>query len=654
MMEDPYRGLMPYQEGDADYFFGRDTERTVIASNLSAARFTLLYGPSGVGKTSALRAGVMRDLRLEAQRNLDELGLPEFAVVWLSEWRGDPVATLDAAVREGVGIAMGGDGGPVEGDTPIDRLAAWNERLNGEIFLILDQFEEYFLYHPNDGPNSFGALLPQIVTNQNLQVNVLLSLRDDALSGLDRFKGRIPDLFANYLRIDRLNRAAGQLAIEQPVLRWNQQRSETDPEITVDPELVTRVLDEVRTGRQGFGERGRGRADEATTANEEIETPFLQLVMQRIWSEERQENSNRLRYETLDRLGGAGEILRTHLGRVLDTLPEDERKIAQSVFYYLVTPSGAKIAHSAEDLASYSDNDADLIEKVLKRLCERQSRILRVVAASDETAGNRYEIYHDVLGNAILEWQRDSKIAEQTNQLLQEQANASAQRQNLIRKTARLNIAVVILGTALLVGFYTLRNAQMDTARQETQLMFEALQGTVSQSQKIYLAAAKGSGTTKPPPPPPSVANRNIIWELENAISDDIETGRLTLLTTASGTGITLSTTNLFASGEADISAEGLVSIQKIATALENTDGRILIAGHTDSVPLSARGDYKTNAELSLARAQAVAAIISANLTEAGRVFAEGRGASEPIADNTTTEGRSINRRIEITLQGVY
>ena len=55
----PYRGLTPYTETDAAYFFGRTAEITTITANLEVSRLTLLYGPSGVGKTSVLRAGVI-------------------------------------------------------------------------------------------------------------------------------------------------------------------------------------------------------------------------------------------------------------------------------------------------------------------------------------------------------------------------------------------------------------------------------------------------------------------------------------------------------------------------------------------------------------------------------------------------------------------
>ena len=63
MRECPYAGLMPFTEEQAEFFFGREAEREIITANLMASRLTLLYGPSGVGKSSVLNAGVAHDLR---------------------------------------------------------------------------------------------------------------------------------------------------------------------------------------------------------------------------------------------------------------------------------------------------------------------------------------------------------------------------------------------------------------------------------------------------------------------------------------------------------------------------------------------------------------------------------------------------------------
>ena len=61
----PFKGLAAFGDSELDalFFFGREREREVIVANLLASRLTVLYGESGVGKSSLLAAAVVRDLR---------------------------------------------------------------------------------------------------------------------------------------------------------------------------------------------------------------------------------------------------------------------------------------------------------------------------------------------------------------------------------------------------------------------------------------------------------------------------------------------------------------------------------------------------------------------------------------------------------------
>lgn len=106
-----------------------------------------------------------------------------------------------------------------------------------------------------------------------------------------------------------------------------------------------------------------------------------------------------------------------------------------------------------------------------------------------------------------------------------------------------------------------------------------------------------------------------------------------------------------FASGKADLTNDLSALAAAIGAVLETQTGPIRIVGHTDSVPPSGRGQFKTNEQLSEARAQTVAALVTANLTDKDRVSVEGLGPVEPIADNATKEGRARNRRVEIMIQ---
>jgi WD40 repeat protein len=389
----PYKGLAPFDDSELDafLFFGRARETEVVTANVLASRLTVLYGPSGVGKSSLLRAGVVRSLRAEP-------GFPRPAVIYYGSWAGDAVGGLEDAAFSSIAETLGHEPTDSPGGL-VDRLAAWSAELGAEICLLLDQLEELFLYHADESRGGFLDLLPQLVTRPGLRVNVLLGVRDDALSQLDVFKARIPNLFANSLRLDHLDREAGRAAILGP-LECYAALGQPEAAVEIEDELVESVLDEVAAGRIDPGVSGRGGREHAGEAGR-IETPYLQLVLQRIWEVERERGSKVLRLQTFRELGGAQRIVEDHLDRALLALTPSEKDAAANVFGHLVTPSGTKIAHGVADLASYAAVGERDLEPVLRALAGQ--RILRPLGENGH-AGGRYEIFHDVLADAVLAW----------------------------------------------------------------------------------------------------------------------------------------------------------------------------------------------------------------------------------------------------------
>jgi WD40 repeat protein len=420
----PYVGLTPFTEADAPFFFGRETDRRILISNLSAARLTLVYGPSGVGKSSLLRAGVARDLRSTAEAALKERRLPEAIGVVFASWRDDPLVGLaDLLATTVCDLLAERATAPVprEAKTLDELLAAWNERLDTQarrleletnvrqpehvdLLLILDQFEEYFLYHPDEiGPGTFASEFARAVNRRELRANFLVSVRDDAYTQLDRFEDEIPNIFGNNIRIEHLGQDAAEDAIRGPVARYAELGGSGAGPADIEDGLVDAVLSQVRTGTVVLGQAGGGiiESDESE-ADLRVETPFLQLVMQRLWYEERESGSQVLRLRTLERLGGAERIVRAHLDQAVSALDEDAQDVAGRVFGRLVTPSGTKIAHLPSDLAALEDIPIERLMPMLEGLS--QARILRSVAPAPGEKEPRYEIFHDVLAPAVLEW----------------------------------------------------------------------------------------------------------------------------------------------------------------------------------------------------------------------------------------------------------
>jgi WD40 repeat protein len=424
----PYRGLAPFEDTELDalYFFGRERDTEIVVANLIASRLTVLYGPSGVGKSSLLFATVARSLR----------ALPEAPVVVVfSSWGGDPTEELAAAVAEPAGI---------EADGLVDTLE--RAQAGRDVYLILDQAEEYFTYH--ESPGRFEAELAAIL-NRPLRVNVLLSLREDTLASLDRLKSEVPQLFSNVLRLDRLDRAAGRAAIVGPLRRWNELEGE---DVSAEDALVEGVLDGVGVGRIELGPGGVGSV-EGNGAARGIEAPYLQLVMQRLWDVERAAGSSTLRVATLAELGGAGQVVADHLERAIGALTPEQQEIAARLFDHLVTPSGTKIAHETSDLAAFAGASPDEMSPVVETLAAH--RILR----TDESG--RWEIFHDVLAGAVLGWKTRYEAERAV-----ERARAEARRRH--RRLAFLAfgaLVALVAASALAVFAFSQRSDARDQAR---------------------------------------------------------------------------------------------------------------------------------------------------------------------------------------------
>jgi WD40 repeat protein len=476
----PYKGLMPYDEDDAAFFFGREAERDVIVANLMAARLTLLYGPSGVGKSSILRAGVARHLHQLSDEELTERGHRDFAVVVFNSWRDDPVAGLEAAIQGCLRRIFPGERLEMAPGRLAERLGSWTRQFELEIFIILDQFEEYFLYHGDeDGEGTFAVEFPRLLAVPDVRVNVLIGIREDALATLDRFEGRLPNLFDNFLRLQHLDREAARGAIEEPVLQFNRLAA-PDKQVRIELELVETLLDQVQTGRVIVGESGLGMVEgTGSAADERIETPYLQLVMIRLWAEEMAAGSHVLRLATLTRLGGAQQIVRTHLDEAMGNLQLEDQEIAARVFHHLVTPSGTKIAHTAGDLSEYTDVPTTALSGVLERLSGGGTRILRPIAPPSEDAEDyRYEIFHDVLAAAILDWrgryvlgQERAKADQQHARELEVEARKQREAREVVRverrraHMARVAAAAMALLLVATVAFWYKSEANAKAAQ---------------------------------------------------------------------------------------------------------------------------------------------------------------------------------------------
>lgn len=119
---------------------------------------------------------------------------------------------------------------------------------------------------------------------------------------------------------------------------------------------------------------------------------------------------------------------------------------------------------------------------------------------------------------------------------------------------------------------------------------------------------------------------------------------------------ISLSGAILFESGSAEFISDARPVLDKISKILDNYDKNIIeVEGHTDNVPIVSPGKYEDNDVLSMYRALNVADYIrDVSSLNPAHIKSSGRGEYMPVADNSTAEGRALNRRVEIKIYNSY
>lgn len=113
---------------------------------------------------------------------------------------------------------------------------------------------------------------------------------------------------------------------------------------------------------------------------------------------------------------------------------------------------------------------------------------------------------------------------------------------------------------------------------------------------------------------------------------------------------VKLASSILFDSGKTELKAEGQAALANLATALKSLNDReFLVAGHTDNVPIKTNR-FKNNWDLSTARAVEVVQFLITQGMTSSNIGAAGYGENDPVADNSTEDGKAQNRRIEVIL----
>lgn len=350
--ENPYKFLDYFHDSPEDRrrFGGRDREVHDIVTRATNERTLVLYGPSGIGKTSLLLAGVFPALEERQVR-------PVYARVLTS-----PLADL--------GRALSAQPGETLRDT-LARLAA-----AGPLALFLDQFEELFIRF-RDQPEAraaFAEAVGAVVSDTSLDVTVVFSLREDYLASLDELSTQMKDLLADRYRLQPLTAFGVRQAVTRPLV---------DAGIPFEPAVVSgliRALEEV-----------------------DFEPPVLQIFCSELYKEAVKRAGGalpRITVADLERLGGCDNVFRRYLEGVAKALPTEWNLLTRIVLDSLITREGTKRATTLADLLNldFSAGEKEVVE-ILDLLVQH-----RLVRRQEKDGEVWYELIHERLISVVSDW----------------------------------------------------------------------------------------------------------------------------------------------------------------------------------------------------------------------------------------------------------
>ncbi len=356
----PFRHLAPLTEADRGRLHGREADLAMLTEHVLFRRSVIYTAPSGVGKTSLLRAGLIP--RLEA------LGIHAIYV----RCRGSHPAVIASAIYP-------------EAATIADAVSAWHQHTGGKLVLVLDQLESA-LAEASPKSDLVREVLDFERWPAGAEISVVLTIREDYLA---RLVSRTQDLEpgAPIVRLPPLGPGGARDAIVGPI---------TEARLAIEPELLETLLADLQRAAAAIGpEMGWG-------ASPAVYPPHLQLACTVLY-EALEPGSAMLTLANYRRLGGFDAIVGEHLERVLDTELADGRDvIARDLFVALVTTAHERAMRPETELVEIvgARHGVHEVRAVLEALRAR-GLLVRVRDAGGEPG---WELVHDSLVPRVLAW----------------------------------------------------------------------------------------------------------------------------------------------------------------------------------------------------------------------------------------------------------
>lgn len=372
----PYKFLDYYTENDQGLFFGREEEIENICSRILARRSFLLYGRSGVGKSSILRAGVIPRLQDQGHR------------ACIVRSFTDPLQHMERMVRRLVLEAGEDDFDP----DAVSLRELLHRRWSGptsRIVVMLDQFEEFFLLLDAGDRQAFIDELGAIMEDDALPLQFVFVTREDMLAEMSQLKPAVPEIFHHEYRLARLSPEQAARAIAGPAWRVG---------CRYEDQLVDRLLEDL-------------------SDQDAVDPPHLQIVCDTLYDQ--RDTKNLITESAYDRLGGASQILADYLSRVLRRFSAADLSVVQQVLLALISADERLIVVREAELASRIRTgdryDDDALGSLLGELVDA-----RIVRRRNQDGEGWLELAHECMIPEVSRWLTNSVYeAKQARSLLE-------------------------------------------------------------------------------------------------------------------------------------------------------------------------------------------------------------------------------------------
>ena len=444
--QNPWLGLSSYSEETRAYFHGRDEEAAELARRVQRKLLTVLFGQSGLGKTSLLRAGLVPRLRGSGF-------CPVYVRIDYAAESPSPAEQIKQAIFRATSEAghWTEAGSAVEGESlweflhhrgDLLRDAAGNTVLP---LLIFDQFEEIFTLAQADDAGRRRAQrfideLSDLVENRppaelearidrdevaaedfdfaRADYRILIALREDYLAHLEAVKGKMPSITQNRMRLARMNGQQALSAVMQPGGKL------------VSQEVAESIVRFVAGGSE--------------LQNAEVEPSLLSLICRELNTVRQAQGRPEISADLL--AGSRDTILTEFYERALADQPPGVRRVIEDE---LLTESGYRESLAEERVAkalAAAGAEPDALAKLVDR------RLLRIEERLDM---RRVELTHDVLCSVVrssrnLRHEREAR--DEAERMLAAQQERAAETRRTLQRTRRVAVVAGVLMLVAIAG----------------------------------------------------------------------------------------------------------------------------------------------------------------------------------------------------------